>query len=127
MDNDPMRHFEIPAEMRTMAEKSVEQARVAFNSFITAAQEAMAHFEGHAKAAQAGARDINEQALKYAERNVASTFAFANRLVKAKDAPEFIRLQTEFIQAQIKEFSEQAKELGETATKIALKAAPPKP
>jgi phasin len=104
----------------------VEQARVAFNSFLTAAQEAMTQFEGHAKAAQAGARDINEKAIKYAERNVANTFALANRLVNAKDPQEFLRLQTEFVQTQIKELAEQAKELGESATKLAMKSPPPK-
>jgi phasin len=127
MDKDAMRHFEIPADMRAMAEKSVEQARVAFNTFMTAAQEAVATFEGQAKAAQAGAKDISEKALSYAERNVANTFAFADRIVRAKDAQEFIRLQTEFIQAQMKELAEQAKELGESASKIAMKSAPPKP
>src|ERR1700680_1204091 len=95
MDKDAMPHFEIPADMRAMAEKSVEQARLAFNTFMTAAQEAVATFEGQTKAAQAGARDLSEKALGYAERNVANTLAFADRLVHAKDAQEFIRLQTE--------------------------------
>ena len=126
MDKDAMRHFEIPADMRAMAEKSVEQARVAFNTFMTAAQEAMATFEGQAKAAQAGAKDMSEKALGYAERNVANTFAFADRIVHAKDAQEFIRLQTEFVQAQMKELAEQAKELGESAAKMAMKSVPPK-
>jgi hypothetical protein len=57
---------------------------------------------------------------------VANTLAFADRLVHAKDAQEFIRLQTEFIQAQLKELGAQAKELGESATKMAMKAGPPK-
>jgi phasin len=127
MDKDAMRHFEIPADMRAMAEKSVEQARVAFNTFMTAAQEAMATFEGQAKAAQAGAKDMSEKALGYAERNVANTFAFADRIVHAKDAQEFIRLQTEFVQAQMKELAEQAKELGESAARMAMKSVPPKP
>ena len=127
MDKDAMRHFEIPADMRAMAEKSVEQARVAFNTFMTAAQEAMATFEGQAKAAQAGAKDMSEKALGYAERNVANTFAFADRIVHAKDAQEFLRLQTEFVQAQMKELAEQAKELGESAAKMAMKSMPPKP
>jgi phasin len=126
MDKDAMPHFEIPADMRAMAEKSVEQARLAFNTFMTAAQEAVATFEGQTKAAQAGARDLSEKALGYAERNVANTLAFADRLVHAKDAQEFIRLQTEFIQAQLKELGAQAKELGESATKMAMKAGPPK-
>jgi len=127
MDKDAMRHFEIPADMRAMAEKSVDQARVAFNTFMTAAQEAMATFEGQAKAAQAGAKDMSEKALGYAERNVANTFEFADRVVRAKDAQEFIRLQTEFVQAQMKELAEQAKELGESAAKMAMKSVPPKP
>jgi phasin len=126
MDKDAMRHFEVPADMRAMAEKSVEQARVAFNTFMTAAQEAVATLEGQAKAAQAGAKDISEKALGYAERNVANTFAFADRIVRAKDAQEFVRLQTEFVQAQMKELAEQAKELGESAAKMAMKSAPPK-
>jgi len=126
MDKDAMPHFEIPADMRAMAEKSVDQARLAFNTFMTAAQEAVATFEGQTKAAQAGARDLSEKALGYAERNVANTLAFADRLVHAKDAQEFVRLQTEFIQAQLKELGAQAKELGESATKMAMKAGPPK-
>ena len=124
MDKDPMRQFEIPADLRVMAEKSVEQARVAFNTFMTAAQEAAATFEGQAKAAQASAKDISEKALSYAERNVANTFAFADRIVRAKDPQEFMRLQSEFMQAQMKELAEQAKELGESAAKMAMKATP---
>jgi phasin len=126
MDKDTMRHFEIPADMRVMAEKSVEQARVAFNTFMSAAQQAVAQFEGQAKATQAGAKDISEKALGYAERNVANTFAFADKLVHAKDPQEFFRLQSEFIQTQMKELAEQAKALGESATKLAMKSAPPK-
>ncbi len=127
MNNDAMRHFEIPTDMRTMAEKNVEQARVAFNTFISAAQDAVSQFEGQAKVTQAGVKDISTKALGYAERNVAATFAFADKLVHAKDPQEFFRLQTEFVQAQMKEFAEQAKEIGEMTTKLAMKATPPKP
>jgi phasin len=126
MDKDTMRHFEIPADMRAMAEKNVEQARVAFNTFMSAAQQAVAQFEGQAKAAQAGAKDMSAKALGYAERNVANTFAFADKLVHAKDPQEFFRLQTEFVQTQMKELAEQAKALGESASKLAMKSVPPK-
>ena len=40
--------FEIPAEMRAMAEKSVEQAKQAFDSFISAAQHAVNTAESQA-------------------------------------------------------------------------------
>src|SRR5262249_44546227 len=118
---------EIPADMRALAEKSVGQARVAFNTFMTAAQEAVTTFEGQAKATQTGAKDISEKALTYAERNVANTFAFMDRMARAKDAQEFVRLQTEFIQTQMKELAEQAKELGESAARMAMTSVSAKP
>jgi hypothetical protein len=115
--------FEVPVDLRAATEKSIEQARVAFNTFMSAAQQAASEFEGRAKAMQAGAKDISEKAMSYAERNVANMFAFADRMVHAKDIQQVIALQTEFIQAQMKELAEQAKELGEAAVKYV----PPKP
>ncbi len=38
--------FEVPPEMRALAEKSVEQARQAFDGFISAAHQAVSAFEG---------------------------------------------------------------------------------
>jgi phasin len=125
-DKDGIPHFEVPADLRAMTEKNMEQARVAFNTFMTAAQQAITHFEGQAKVVQAGAKDVSEKAMSYAERNVANTFAFADRLVHAKDIQQVIALQTEFVQAQMKELAEQAKELGTAASKIAMKSVPPK-
>jgi phasin len=124
MDKHDMPHFEIPADMRAMAERSVEQARIAFNTFMTAAHEAITTFENQAEAAQAGAKDLSDKAVSYAERNVANTLAFADRLLHAKDAHELIRLQTDFIEQQMKELTTQAKELGESATKMAMKSVP---
>jgi phasin len=125
-NKDGIPHFEVPADLRAMTEKSMEQARVAFNTFMSAAQQAVSQFEGHAKAVQAGAKDVSEKAMSYAERNVANTFAFADRLVHAKDIQQVIALQTEFVQAQMKELAAQAKELSEAASKLTLKSEPPK-
>ena len=38
---DTSARFDIPADMRTLAEKSVEQAKQAFDIFISAAQHAV--------------------------------------------------------------------------------------
>src|SRR5262245_1227915 len=48
--------FEVPREMRNLAEQSVQQARQAFDSFISAAQKAATNIEGQASVAQASAR-----------------------------------------------------------------------
>ena len=54
-----------------------------------------------------------------AERNVANSFDFAQKIVRAKDVQEVMRLQTEFVKAQMEALSEQARELGTAATKAA--------
>ena len=123
MARDPMSSFEIPAEMRNMAEKSVEQAKKAFDGFIAAAQQAVAQVEGQAAAAQAGATDMRRKAMSFAEQNVATSFEFAQKLAQTRNVEEVVRLQTEFVQAQMRTLAEQAKELGASAAATASDAA----
>jgi phasin len=118
--------FELPPEMRAFAEKSVEQARQAFDGFISAAHQAMSAFEGQAETARKGARDVTEKAMTFAELNIASAFAFAQDLVQARDLQEVMRLQADYIRQQMQALHEQAQELGESTTKAAKDAATPK-
>jgi phasin len=107
-------NFEIPAEMRAFAEKSVEQARQAFDSFMSAAQRAA----GGADRQAAGAKELGGLAIRFAERNIAASFEFAQRLVRAKDAQEVLALQADYVKSQIAAFKEQADALGEEAAKM---------
>jgi len=116
------RQFEIPSDMRKFAEKSVEQAKQAFDSFIAAASQAMSTFEGQAEAFRHGSDDVRRRAIAFAEQNVDASFEFAQRLVHAKDVQEVVRLQTEFVQSQIRTLTEQAKELGEATTRMGPKS-----
>ena len=118
--------FEIPPEMRSIAEKSVEQAKQAFDGFITAAHKAVSTFEGQAETARKGAMEVTEKAVTFAERNIANSFAFAQKLVRAKDFQEVMALQAEYVRTQMQALSEQAKELGESTTKAAKDATTPK-
>ena len=122
MTKDPMSSFEIPAEMRQMAERSVEQAKKAVDSFMTAAQQAVGTIEERAAAAQASVKDVNRKAMTFAEQNLATSFEFAQKLVQAKDPQEFMRLQSDFVRTQMQTLSQQAKELGEHATRAAVDA-----
>ena len=119
MTEGTTRPLEIPKEMRAVAEQSVEQAKLAFNSYLQAAQEAVSAFDRWVKASQVGTQGITKKAMSFAERNVLSAFEFAQKIVQAKDIRELIRMQTEFVQSQIQVLSEQVKDLGETATEVA--------
>jgi len=117
-------NFEIPAEMRQFAEKSVAQAKLAFDSFISAAQQAVNTAETHATTARTGAREAGELAMRFAERNIASSFDFAQRLLRAKDPQEVAALHAENVKSQVTTLTDQAKELSKQATKMAGQATP---
>lgn len=108
-------NFEIPAEMRALAEKSMEQAKQAFDSFCSATQKAVTITDKQAS----GAKDVGELAVRFAERNIAASFEFAERLVRAKDSQEVMALHSDFVKRQVAAFSDQAKELTKQTAKMA--------
>jgi len=112
-------NFEIPAEMRALAEKSVEQARQAFETFMSAATQAASTADKQVQGAQAGAKEVGSLAVRFAERNLASSFEFAQQLVRAKDTKEVMALHADYVKRQIATLSEQAKELSKEAAKVA--------
>jgi phasin len=123
MIKNPMGNFEIPPEMRNVAEHSVVQARQAFDHFMSAAQKAAAQIESQTAVAKAGAKDAGEKMIEFAERNVTTSFDFAQRLVRAKDLEEMMKLQTEFVRSQMEALAEQAQAIGQgvsQATKDAV-------
>ena len=67
---------------------------------ITAAQQAASQLEGQSAAAQAGAKDVGKKAMTFAERNIQASFEFAQKLLRAKDPQEVMRLQAELTTEQ---------------------------
>jgi phasin len=118
MDSNSGPNFQIPEEMRAFAEKSVEQAKQAFDSFISAAQHAANTMENQATSARSGAKEVGDMAMRFAEHNVATSFEFASKMVHAKDAQEMMALHREYVSSQMNTLAEQAKELGKQATKM---------
>jgi phasin len=103
--------FEIPSEMRDFAERSVDQARKAFEGFLSVAQKTAGVAEG-APGAAPGVKAISAHVLSYTEQNVNAAFDLAHKLVRAKDPQEAFALQTEFVKSQLAALQTQAKELG---------------
>ena len=111
--------FQIPPEMRAIAEKSVEQAKQAVEGFISAAQRTASALEGQAETARKGAKDVGGKAMGFVEQNITTSFDFAQKLVRAKDVQEMLELQASYIKTQMQALSEQAKELGQSTGKMA--------
>ena len=102
--------YEVPSEMRDFAEKSVEQARKAFEGFIGAAQKAAGTQTPFPVPPQM--RELGTKAIGFAEDNVKAAFDLAQKLVHAKDMQEILALQSEYLRAQMAAIQEQARELG---------------
>ena len=114
--------FEIPKEMRSMAEASFEQARKTFEKFLDSAKATAGTIEDRNETMRAGARDISNRAIACAEKNVEASLDYAERLLHAKDLPEAMRLHSEYVQAQMRALAEQASEMGQTVGRTAMEA-----
>jgi phasin len=126
MADDGRDRFEIPKDMRSMAEASFDQARKAFEGFVAGAQQTAAKLEGQGASVRAGARDISAKAVSYAEKNVQASLDYAQQLLHAKDISEVMRLHSEYVQSQMRTLAEQASEMGQIVARAAMDAAKPK-
>ena len=118
--------FEIPKDMRSMAEASFDQARKAFEKFLASAHSTAGTIEERGETVRAGAKDIGAKAISYAEKNVQASLDYAQSLLHAKDLTEIMKLHSEYVQAQMRSLAEQASEMGQIVSKAAMEAAKPK-
>jgi phasin len=118
--------FEIPKEMRSVAEASVDQARKALEKFVAAAQQTAGSIEQRGASVRAGAKDISVKAMSYAEKNVQASLDYAQSLLHAKDLSDVMRLHGDYVQAQMRSLAEQASEFGQIVSRAAMDAAKPK-
>ena len=85
--------LEVPAELRDLADKTIEQAEKAFGMFFEAATKSMNSVPG-------GGNEISKQALTFTEQNMRAAFEHARKLVHATDLQQAMQLQSEFLRSQ---------------------------
>src|SRR3954447_13806829 len=108
-------NFQVPEEMRTMAERSLTQARQALESFLQAARRTAETMEQTTDKVQAGAKDMAQRTFSSAEQNIRTSLDYAERLVRAKDLQEAAQIQSEFVRTQAEAMQAQMKEFGSAA------------
>ena len=85
--------LEVPAELRDLAEKAIDQAERAFGLFFDAASKSVG-------AIPAPGTDISKQALSFTEQNIKSAFEHARKLVHVTNLQEAMQIQSEFLRSQ---------------------------
>ncbi|MDN5001008.1 phasin family protein [Bradyrhizobium sp. GCM10027634] len=114
--------FELPPEMRNMAESSFRQARDAFEKLLANAEAAAGSMEQRGAGMRAGAKDIGARAIAFAESNVQASLDYAQSLVHARDLTEVMRLHGDYVQAQMRILADQASEMSQAVSRAAMDA-----
>ena len=106
--------FEIPQQLRELAERNVEQIRTAYAQFM----DAMVHASDMWLAAlpsnemTSGFKVVQERATQFAKQNAEACFALASELANAKDIQDVLAIQSRYAQTQMQTYALQAQELG---------------
>jgi phasin len=109
--------------MRNAAETTLAKAQEAVTQYMKEATRVFSAVDSSAQATQAGARDMTQKAVNYAETNIAAAFDFARQLLNAKDPQEFLKVQQGFVQKQAESLGAQIREMGSSVAGAASSAA----
>jgi phasin len=115
IDPTKLPNFDVPNEMRDLADKSIQQARRAFDTFMDASHEAVSRAKGSGEAIHQSAEEAGRKAVDFAEQNVRAALEHGQALVQAKGLDEVMRLQSDYMRSQIHAMQTQLKAMGEMA------------
>lgn len=120
-------NFEVPHSVREAAERSVEQTKQVTERFFDAARQSHDVLLKSTDAMSVGAREVGAKTLQFAQANAEANFAFADRLVKAKDLREVMEIQTQFARQAMEMYTAQTQELTRIIAGAAQNAQPKQP
>jgi phasin len=117
--------FEIPEQMRSLAEKGVSQARDSYAKFKDAAETHNGTMEAVFTNANKGASAYSAKLVEFMKTNTTSSLDFAQELFGVKSPAEVLELWTSHTRKQFETLSAQAKELAELGQKVASETVEP--
>lgn len=97
--------LEVPAQIKEVAEKTIDQAERGFSAFIEAANKSVSMIPNPTT-------DMSLKALSLTEQSMKAAFDHAKKLLHANDLQEAMQIQAEFLKAQYEAATEQLREMG---------------
>ena len=98
--------FEVPAELRDIAEKTIDQAEKAFDLFFETANKSMGSFIHPGT-------ELSKKALSLTEQNMKAAFDNARKIAHATDLQEALQIQSEFLKNQFTNAGNQMKQISD--------------
>jgi Phasin protein len=102
MMTDPK--LEVPAELRELAAKAIDQAEQAFGLFFAAAHRSTA-------TAQTPAAELSKQVLAFWEESLKTSFEYARKLALTSGLQDAANVQAELVTRQMRRVEQHIREL----------------
>src|ERR1700735_5267872 len=96
--------LEVPAELRELVEKTIDQTERAFGMFFDAANKSVTSMPNPGT-------EISKQALTFTEQNMKAAFEHARKLVHATDLQQAMQIQSEFLRSQFTNAGEHMRQI----------------
>jgi len=106
-------------KIRAMMAETLERLRKASAEYFDLLEKGLS-------SSQLPVADQAKQFCGYMQRNVTATFDLGDKLIKAKDAQDAVKIQSDFFQEQMRSLTDHAKSIGESAMKAATGVFAPK-
>src|SRR3954453_14281462 len=117
--------FEVPEQMRALAEKGVSQARDSYARFKDVAETHNGTIEAVFTTASKGASQYSAKMMEMMKANTTANLDFAQELLGLRSPSEALEVWSSHARKQFEIVSGQAKELAELTQKVAAETVEP--
>jgi phasin len=116
---------EMTTEAVDFAQKTVDNAQVAYNKVSANAHENVQVLDNVATTYKSGVVDFQKKAMEFANANIEQAFAFSRKFFAVKEFDEVLTLQQGFFKSQAEMFKNQTNELNDIAMRVSTEATKP--
>jgi hypothetical protein len=103
---------------------SIEQARRAFETFLSTSEKTWRSMETSSPAGRSGLYALNAKIAEITRMNAEANFALAMKLAESKDVSQAMELQSQHVKRQMETFVQQLEEMHDLAAQIIQDANP---
>ncbi len=116
MQNTP-NFAELPESIRSVMKASIEQARKAFETFVSSSEKMLHGLDTSGNPVADNLKNLNERIAAFTKQNAEANFNLAMRLADARQLSEIVEMQNAHVREQMETFSRQLEELRELTVK----------
>ncbi len=108
---------ELPDSIRSIMKSSIEQARKAFDSFVSTSENMLHGVDTSSNPVADNLKHLNEKVAAFTKQNAEANFNLAARLTDARQLSDIVEMQNTYMREQMETFSRQLEELRELTVK----------